>query len=571
MAGHVAMASLGGAALHDARSLTRFVALSLLLHLLLLVAIRESDWVGGGVAGSAFIAGLDVALRPFAADRRPAGEGTTVDSSRGAAPARESTAPGAAAALPPSRADARPAERNEANAGELPTVESPRPENAVDAPAHFVAPPEGLAAPAIPLGRLEAAPKVDREFAPLSTLAPPRALPPANAPPLPHLEPAPIPDRSVAPTVRLAPPMSLPPVDAPLPRIEPAPAIERGLTPLPTAERPRALATEAPPLRRLDDALSVERSLTPLPTVETPRALTDAVALQPLAPAPSSERTLAPLPDVARPSGLSAPVPARLETPALDRALATPPAAAIPRELANETPLPHLDAPPTADRMPAPLPKVATPGELSAATPAPLQRLAAPQGVDRAIAAPAPLAPPPDLPAAGATPLARIVGAPAIDRGIAQQPAIEFRPVGNRAGGESAGGDYRGAGSSGRLGDSSGASPPGGTAGAAPAIDRPYAPGQELMPRDAARSDGAPRLDLDATRRLARAINRAPVTASRGRALIFTSPPPETESRLGRAIAKAAQPDCRDAFAGLGLLALPILIAEAITDTGCRW
>ena len=53
--------------------------------------------------------------------------------------------------------------------------------------------------------------------------------------------------------------------------------------------------------------------------------------------------------------------------------------------------------------------------------------------------------------------------------------------------------------------------------------------------------------------------------------LNLSPPTPEPETKLGRAIQKAAQPDCRDAYAGLGLLAVPVLIADAITDKGCRW
>ena len=48
-------------------------------------------------------------------------------------------------------------------------------------------------------------------------------------------------------------------------------------------------------------------------------------------------------------------------------------------------------------------------------------------------------------------------------------------------------------------------------------------------------------------------------------------PPPEKESKLARDIKKAAQPDCRDAYAGMGLLAAPFLLFDTVTDTGCRW
>ena len=61
-------------------------------------------------------------------------------------------------------------------------------------------------------------------------------------------------------------------------------------------------------------------------------------------------------------------------------------------------------------------------------------------------------------------------------------------------------------------------------------------------------------------------------SGSRGLVPLDLSPPePERKTKLGRAIEKAAQPDCRDAYAALGLLALPFLIKDTLTDTGCRW
>jgi hypothetical protein len=53
--------------------------------------------------------------------------------------------------------------------------------------------------------------------------------------------------------------------------------------------------------------------------------------------------------------------------------------------------------------------------------------------------------------------------------------------------------------------------------------------------------------------------------------LNIAPPAPEPESKLARDIQKAAKPDCRDAYAGLGLLAVPLLLADAVTDKGCRW
>jgi len=78
----------------------------------------------------------------------------------------------------------------------------------------------------------------------------------------------------------------------------------------------------------------------------------------------------------------------------------------------------------------------------------------------------------------------------------------------------------------------------------------------------------APRLNLEAAKKPGAEIGR-----SDGRKGIFNidSPPPEPVSKLGKAIQKAAQPDCRDAYAALGLLAVPFLLKDTITDTGCRW
>lgn len=42
-------------------------------------------------------------------------------------------------------------------------------------------------------------------------------------------------------------------------------------------------------------------------------------------------------------------------------------------------------------------------------------------------------------------------------------------------------------------------------------------------------------------------------------------------SALSREMAKAARPPCRDAHAAKGLLALPFLLADTVTDSGCKW
>ena len=81
---------------------------------------------------------------------------------------------------------------------------------------------------------------------------------------------------------------------------------------------------------------------------------------------------------------------------------------------------------------------------------------------------------------------------------------------------------------------------------------------------------GAPHIDREASRQRAREI-AARGLESRGVFTLPIPPPPERESKEGRAIDKATKPDCRTAYAGLGLLAVPVLVANAITDSGCKW
>ena len=83
-------------------------------------------------------------------------------------------------------------------------------------------------------------------------------------------------------------------------------------------------------------------------------------------------------------------------------------------------------------------------------------------------------------------------------------------------------------------------------------------------------------LDMDQLRIQARQIAREnEVAGSRirsGSALpILSSSNSESETGLGRAIKKSARPDCRAAYADAGLMAIPLLLRDAVTDRGCRW
>ena len=80
---------------------------------------------------------------------------------------------------------------------------------------------------------------------------------------------------------------------------------------------------------------------------------------------------------------------------------------------------------------------------------------------------------------------------------------------------------------------------------------------------------GRPHIDREASRERAREI-----AGGRSGARGVFNPiqiPPEAKTKEAIAIEKAIRPDCRDAYAGLGLLAVPVLVASAIADAGCKW
>ncbi|MCU0952609.1 MAG: hypothetical protein MUC68_16545 [Burkholderiaceae bacterium] len=89
---------------------------------------------------------------------------------------------------------------------------------------------------------------------------------------------------------------------------------------------------------------------------------------------------------------------------------------------------------------------------------------------------------------------------------------------------------------------------------------------------EAPTADAAQPLDLhDATRAAIRAterLSRGPVQAPQQVAAA-----PEADTALGREIARATRPDCREAYAETGLLAIPLMLYEAAggKGTNCRW
>ena len=80
----------------------------------------------------------------------------------------------------------------------------------------------------------------------------------------------------------------------------------------------------------------------------------------------------------------------------------------------------------------------------------------------------------------------------------------------------------------------------------------------------------SPSIDLDAARASARQTARAqsaPMTKTTRDAPDAAEP----ETVLGRKISRAAHPDCRTSYAGAGLLAIPLLLKDAVSAGGCTW
>ncbi|MGH8712412.1 MAG: hypothetical protein ACREYB_00245, partial [Casimicrobiaceae bacterium] len=103
----------------------------------------------------------------------------------------------------------------------------------------------------------------------------------------------------------------------------------------------------------------------------------------------------------------------------------------------------------------------------------------------------------------------------------------------------------------------------------APAGDEDiFRPRRDVV-RPSAEPGGTPHIDLDAARRRAREI--ASETGSTRGILPALPPPAERKSKESLALEKAIKPDCRTAYASMGLLAVPALVISTLGDAGCRW
>ncbi len=77
-----------------------------------------------------------------------------------------------------------------------------------------------------------------------------------------------------------------------------------------------------------------------------------------------------------------------------------------------------------------------------------------------------------------------------------------------------------------------------------------------------------PSVDIDAAKRRAGELARE---GSGQRALFGVPPPPKPRNKMEDAIEKARKPDCRTAYAGMGLLAIVPLVANEFGEGKCRW
>lgn len=79
-----------------------------------------------------------------------------------------------------------------------------------------------------------------------------------------------------------------------------------------------------------------------------------------------------------------------------------------------------------------------------------------------------------------------------------------------------------------------------------------------------------PAIDYAAARETARQTARSPRQAKPAFE-IPTPPPAEPETALGKSIQRSVHPDCRTRYAGAGLLAIPLLLNDAVREGGCQW
>jgi hypothetical protein len=323
------------------------------------------------------------------------------------------------------------------------------------------------------------------------------------------------------------------------------------------AEAPQRTLERGPTLPAPANAL---RSLSPSAPEEVDKPLAPAAVspatVEPVAPPPQPRELTQPaeLPPRAVPALPAAPIEKSV-APSGEPQFA-PPVELPPRALpaAPAAPLEPTAAPPI-ERQLAPAAEL-PPREIPAAPAAPLERLA-PAPLEREVVPPVelPARAAPTVPAAPIERLAPAKIAPEIAPPVAvpvpraEPPALPSSPT---------------------------ALPPT-PAAAGPAPRAPNLPSPEEELFRSRREGGtpapeAPRIDLDAARKKAAREIVSEGAGSRGVFTIPGPPPVERKSKEAAALEKALKPDCRTAYANMGLLAVPVLVASAVAaDGSCRW
>jgi hypothetical protein len=92
--------------------------------------------------------------------------------------------------------------------------------------------------------------------------------------------------------------------------------------------------------------------------------------------------------------------------------------------------------------------------------------------------------------------------------------------------------------------------------------------GHDVATAPSQAASAPPRLNLQLARQRGGELSRG-----LGSGVLAVMPrPPELESRLGEQIRKSAKADCRQAYAGAGLLAVvPLAVDAARSDSHCNW
>ena len=386
---------------------------------------------------------------------------------------------------------------------------------------------------------------------------------PATTPAIPSATtPATTPATTTATTPATTPPPTSPaalaeprllrsPVAVPVPELVPLQPLSPLTPPAPRAQR--SLDRGADPGDWTRPAGVAPLALLPRPpaVAEAPAA---PITFQPIArpPAPALQRTAPGLPAPLEPASALA-----FALPAVAAAPAPPSPPSPPVQLA-----PAVEPPPAPIAAQSPPPRALAPPITAASLPAmePAKAAAVPLPAVAVAVAVAPAVPV----AAAAVSTAPVAAAPAPAAPVAAgaaQPSILRDAV------------------PASTGNAGASRPPGAVTNA---NDNPAQTGGSLLtggaPDSGARlghdvaslpsaASSAPRLNLELSRPHGGELS---AQGSRG-VLQLLARPPETRSKLEKDIAKAAKPDCKQAYAGMGLLAVLPLAVDAVRDKGCRW